>query len=77
MQYIEITNETEIDPAIEAIRQACGDLHQAVFGGERESTMRGRDVLTVFFKFEPVAKIEAEKDLVDQLIAKVEERKSK
>ena len=77
MQYIEVTNETEIQPAIETLRQVCGGLHQAVFGGDRESTMSGRQVITVFLKFEPVAKIEAEQEMIDLLLAKVEERKSR
>ena len=77
MQYIEITNETEIKPAVDTIRQICGGLHQAVFGGERESTMSGRQVLTVFLKFEPVVKVEADKEMIDLLLTKIEERKTK
>ena len=77
MQYIEISNESEIKPAIETIRQLCGGLHQAVFGGDRESTMSGRQVLTVFLKFEAVAKVEAEKEMVDLLLSRIEERKSR
>ena len=76
MKYIEINDAIEIGPAIETIRQACGGLNNAVFAAERETTMRGNQVMTVFFKFEAVLKIEAEESLIDRLLVRVEERKA-
>lgn len=76
MKYIEINDAIEIGPAIETVRQECGGLNNAVFAAERETTMREKQVMTVFFKFEAVLKIEAESSLLDLLLSRVEERKA-
>ena len=76
MQYIQIGGKLEIPGAIETVRQACGGLNQAVFGADRETTMSGRQVITAYLKFEPVAKIEGDSDLLDLLLKRIELKKA-
>ena len=76
MQYFEISDTNEIPTTIEAVRRICGGLNNAVFAGDRENTMSGRQVISVFLRFEVVAKIEATKELLDQLMSRFEEKKS-
>ncbi len=74
MQYYELSNEEEITDTINKLRSNLGDLRQIVIPNDRESTMSGRQILTLYRRFEPAAKIEGDEALIDQFVSKLNER---
>ncbi len=74
MQYYELNNEYEITEIINKLRSNLGGLRQLVIPSERESTMAGKQILTLYHRFEPVAKVEAEEAMLDRFVSTINER---
>lgn len=74
MQYYDLESEEDITLVLGAIRQTHGSLSQFVVGSERESTMGGKSILTLFLRFDPTVKIEGQPELVDSFVAAFSEQ---
>lgn len=73
MTYREINTEDGIHDVIEELRVKYKNLSQVMTANEYQSTMGGKKVLTVYFRLEPVMKVEAEKDLLDAFVSSFRE----
>lgn len=67
MKYYEIRSSADTDTVKKEIRHTYRPLSQLVVPGKAESTMRGTRVLTVYHRFEPVAKIEGSEEEIREL----------
>lgn len=71
MKYIELYNENDVETAINDIHSKYKSFSQIVPSGEYETTMGGKKVVTLFYRFEPVMKVEAEETLLNLLLSKL------
>ena len=65
MRYMELTTEEDIQPSIDKIRDTYKKMSQIIVGGECETTMGGKKILTLFFRLEPVLKVEGDEELIN------------
>ncbi|MDZ7794957.1 MAG: hypothetical protein U5P10_15070 [Spirochaetia bacterium] len=75
MRYVELNNKYEIKVVIEEIRNKYKDLSKILIPSERETTVRGDLVVTLYYNFEPSMKVEGEGDVINQFIERLEEEK--
>lgn len=73
MEYLEIGNEEDIPVIIDKIRGKYGSWRQIIIPTERETTMRGKMVVTLFLRFDPICKIEGEPEFVEQFLENFQE----
>jgi len=79
MQYYDIKNEHEINHTIREIKESHYNISEMVIPSNYENTLGGGSILTIYIKFEPVIKIEGEKDSLDtfssRLMKEIEDSK--
>jgi len=75
MRYVELNNKYEIKVVIEEIRNKYKDLSKILIPSERETTAKGNKVVTLYYNLEPAMKVEAEEEVIKQLLEKLEEEK--
>ena len=73
MNYIELNDIEDIAPAINELRALHKGLSGIVQAGEYESTMGKKKILTLFYKFEPVVKVEGKEELLHRFSLKLKE----
>jgi len=73
MRYVELNNKYEIKVVVEEIRTKYKDLSKILVPSERETTVKGNLVVTLYYNLEPAMKVEAEEEVIKQLLEKLEE----
>ena len=73
MDYVEIEDEKFITATINKIRERYSNWRQIVASGDRETTMRGKSVVTLYLKFEPVCQVEGDPEDIELFVAKLRE----
>jgi hypothetical protein len=73
VEYLEIGNEEDIPVIIDKIRGKYGSWRQIIIPTERETTMSGKMVVTLFLRFDPICKIEGEPEIIEQFLENFQE----
>jgi hypothetical protein len=68
LNYREITAEEEIHDLINELRVRYKNLSQLIPAGEYETTMGGKKVLNVYYRLEPVYKVEGEEEVLNRFV---------
>ena len=77
MRYIELMSEAEIKTEIERIKREYRNLSKIFISNNKDETIKGSKVLTLFRNLEPIIKIEADDALLNKFIAYIEDEKLK
>lgn len=77
MRYIELMSKAEIKTEIERIKREYRDLSKIFIPSEKDETIKGSKVLTLFRNLDPILKIEADDELLNKFIADMEDEKLK
>ncbi len=76
MRYIDLKNKYEIPGIIRSLRDLVPNLSRIILPSEYETTIRELKILTVYDRFEPIMKIEGEKEVMDLFRKSLEEEQS-
>jgi len=79
MKFYTLRNEQEIKHTIKEIKSAYRSFSEIILPNVYDTTLGGKQVLTIYIKFEPQVKVEGDKDLIDAFAEeiKAEIKKSK
>lgn len=77
MRYIELMSEAEIKTEIERIKREYRNLSKIYIPSDKDETIKGSKVLTLFKNLDPILKIEADEELLNQFVAYIEDEKLK
>lgn len=77
MRYIELMGDAEIKTEIERIKREYKNLSKIFIPDNKDETIRGSKVLTLFKNLDPIIKIEADDELLNKFIAYIEDEKLK
>ncbi|MCF7914715.1 MAG: hypothetical protein K9L66_06080 [Spirochaetaceae bacterium] len=75
MRYVELNNKYEIKVVIEELKTNYRDLSRILVPSERETTAKGNKIITLYYNLEPAMKVEAEEEIINQLLQRLEEEK--
>ncbi len=67
MRYYEIKTSGDTDLVMDELAQTYKPLSKLVATGSSEPTMRGTQVMTIYYRFEPVVKIEGSEEEIRRL----------
>lgn len=76
MRYIDLKSKYEIPDIIRSLRDLVPNLSRIILPSEYETTIRELKILTVYDRFEPIMKIEGEKEVMDLFRKSFEEKQS-
>ena len=75
MQYKELNSAQEIKSTIEDIKKSFRDFSKLLIPNERQRTVRGHVVLTLYYELKPAIKVEGEEKIIEQFVQKLEDEK--
>jgi hypothetical protein len=70
MEYSDITTESDADHIIHELQESYKNLSLLILPREYESTMRGTYVLSIYYRFEPIMKLEGSREMLDLFVSK-------
>ena len=76
MRYIDLKSKYEITSIIQSLKDLVPNLSRIILPSEYETTIRDLKILTVYDRFEPIMKIEGEKDVMDLFRKSLEEEQN-
>jgi hypothetical protein len=75
MRYVELSSTDQIKDLIEKLKVNYRDLSKILIPNEHETTVKGNKVISIFWNFELVMKIEGEESVINQFLKSLEEEK--
>ncbi|MDZ7794455.1 MAG: hypothetical protein U5P10_12425 [Spirochaetia bacterium] len=75
MRYIELVSNAEIKAEIERIKREYRDLSKIFIPQQKDETIRGAKIITLFRNLDPILKVEADNDLLNKFIEQMENEK--
>lgn len=77
MEYIDVTTESDADRIIQDLREKYKNLSFLILPDEYETTMAGKAVLTIYYRFEPIIRLEGTEELLDMFVSKFNDAMTK
>lgn len=71
MKFYTLRNEQEIKHTIQEIKSTYRNFSEIILPNVYDTTLGGKQVLTIYIKFEPQVKVEGDKDLIDTFVKEI------